>query len=221
LLFVFLMVGACGGGSEGGGSPTTPAPTQTQSRAIRLEATLEFGDVMIGASNDRTLRIYNEGNSPLTVTSVSGPGADAYTSTWTDGTIAPGTSQTATIRFRPLEARTYNGTVTVNANHTSGINTTSISGRGVAPPPAPSQPRRQRRPQPRRPRLRLRRHQLPVRRQRRSLIAVGSAQLEKRVATRASIGISRAMSVPDVPATRSLVAQSRRRTTALFQRHRG
>jgi hypothetical protein len=132
-----LIVAACGGDS-GGSSPTTPATTQT--RTIRLEGILEFGDVMLGDSADRTLRIYNEGNSPMTVTSLTGPGGDVFTATWTGGTIAPGTSQAATIRFRPIEARTYTGMVTVNANHTSGTNTTPISAKGVAPTPATAPP---------------------------------------------------------------------------------
>ena len=137
IVLISVGLAACGGNSSGsgGGSPTTPATTQT--RAIRLEATLEFGDVNVGSTADRTLRIYNEGNSPMTVTSLSGPGG-SYTATWTEGTIAPGTSQAATIRFSPAEARTYNGMLTVSANHTSGTNTTPISGRGVSPSPAPA-----------------------------------------------------------------------------------
>jgi hypothetical protein len=135
---VFLI--NCGKSSDNGsgsGSPTTPTASQT--RAIRLEAVLEFGDVAVGGTAERTLRIQNDGNSPLTVTGLTGP-AGGYTASWTEGTIAAGASQAVTVRFSPTEARTYNGTVTVNANHTSGTNTTPISGRGVSatPPPGPS-----------------------------------------------------------------------------------
>ena len=55
------------------------------------------------------------------------------TSSWTSGTIAPGASQAATIRFAPTEERTYSGTITVNADHTSGTNTMAISGTGTRP----------------------------------------------------------------------------------------
>src|SRR4029450_1826261 len=119
-LFVVLalMVWGCGGENGGGGSPT--APTASQTRTIRLEAILEFGDVAVGGTGDRTLRIYNDGNSPMTVTGFTGPTGGAYGATWTDGTIAPGNSQAATIRFSPTEARTYNGTPTGKANQKTG-----------------------------------------------------------------------------------------------------
>jgi hypothetical protein len=55
-----------------------------------------------------------------------------YSSSWTSGTIAAGSSQTATIRFTPSGALSYNGTLTVHANHTGGRNTIPISGFGDA-----------------------------------------------------------------------------------------
>ena len=116
---------SCGGG--GGSTPTAPTPP-AQTRIIRLEAILQFGDVPVSSSVTRDLRIYNEGNSVMTVTGMTGP--SGYTASWTNGTIAPGTSQLSVIRFSPIAAESYNGTVTVQADHTSGSNTTPISGRG-------------------------------------------------------------------------------------------
>lgn len=146
LLIVLLLLGYVGcskdSGNGGGSSPTGPS-TQTQSRTIRLEANLEFGDVAVGSTADRILRIYNEGNTALIVTGLTGPAGGAYTATWTDGTIAPGTSQAATVRFSPTEPLSYSGTLTVTANQTGGTNTTPISGRGVSAtsaPPATPQP---------------------------------------------------------------------------------
>lgn len=111
-------------------SPTTPTdPPPTTTRIIRLEATLEFGEIPIGTTADRTLRIYNSGNAPLAVTGLTGP--SGYTASWTSGTIAPGASEGVTVRFSPTAAQAYNGTLTVTANHTSGGNTTPISGRGL------------------------------------------------------------------------------------------
>jgi HYDIN/CFA65/VesB-like, Ig-like domain len=121
-----LLLASCGG--KGGSSPAAPTPV-AQTRIIRLEALLQFGDVPVGSSTTRDLRIYNDGNSTMTVTGMTGP--SGYTATWTSGTIAPGTSQVSVIRFSPTTAQTYDGTLTVQADHTSGSNTTAISGRGA------------------------------------------------------------------------------------------
>ena len=119
---------ACSGGNEGASSPTAPS-APAQSREIRLEASLDFGDVPLGGSSERILRVYNNGNAPMTVTGITGP--SGYTASWTNGTIQPGASEASTVRFAPTEERSYNGTVTVNANHTSGSNTMTISGKGI------------------------------------------------------------------------------------------
>ena len=101
---------------------------------MRLEANLEFGDVIVGQSSERILRIYNEGNAPLTVTGMTIPSGAPLTSTWTGGTIAPGQSQAATVQFSPAALASFGGNLTVNGDQTSGANTTPASGRGVAAP---------------------------------------------------------------------------------------
>ena len=129
LSLVFALVALAG--CSGKGAPTTPtapaAPTPT--RIIRLEAILEFGGIPVGSSDTRDLRIYNDGNSVLTVTGMTGPGG--YTASWTSGTISPGSSQLSVIRFSPTAAQAYNGTVTVQSDATIGASTTPISGSGL------------------------------------------------------------------------------------------
>jgi hypothetical protein len=123
--WVLLLLAGCGGG----GTPTAPAPAApAQTRIMRIEAILQFGDVPVGASATRDLRIYNEGNAVMTVTGLTGP--SGYAASWTSGAIAPGTSQLSVIRFSPTAAQSYDGTLTVQADQTSGANTTPISGRG-------------------------------------------------------------------------------------------
>jgi hypothetical protein len=126
ILLTAFSLARCGG-SGGGSTPTSPTPP-AQTRIIRLEAILQFGDVAVGSSATRDLRIYNEGNTVMTVTGLTGP--SGYTASWTSGAIAPGTSQVSVIRFSPTAAQSYDGTLTVQADHTSGANTTAISGRG-------------------------------------------------------------------------------------------
>jgi hypothetical protein len=117
----------CGGAKGSPTSPSTPTPQQA-SRVIALQAILEFGDVSVGGSAERFLRISNNGTGPLTITGLSGP--SGYVASWTSGTIQASQSQEVTIRFQPTEAKTYNGTLTVNGDQTSGTNTTPVSGRG-------------------------------------------------------------------------------------------
>ena len=50
----FFIVAGCGG--NGSPTPTSPAPV-AQTRIIRLEAILQFGDVPVGGSATRDLRI--------------------------------------------------------------------------------------------------------------------------------------------------------------------
>ena len=135
-LLVALLGSACGDKS----SPTAPAPAPAPTRVIRLGGNLNFGDVTVGqVRNDGILTISNDGNSTLTISGITSPcGSSGYSSSFTSGTIAAGSTQTATIRFAPLSAGNCTGTLTVNGDQTSGVNTITITGNGVAaaPPPA-------------------------------------------------------------------------------------
>jgi hypothetical protein len=97
-------------------------------RYISLSGNLAFGNVTAGSSAQTTLTIYNGGNSPLTVTSLSLP--SGFSGTWS-GTIPSAGSQNVTVTFSPIAGTTYGGTVTVNSNSTAGTNTMSASGTGV------------------------------------------------------------------------------------------
>jgi Abnormal spindle-like microcephaly-assoc'd, ASPM-SPD-2-Hydin len=107
------------------------SPTPALARIISLDGDMAFGTIGVGSSWEATLRISNSGTEPLTVTGVSvTPSNGVYSSSWTSGTIAAGSSQTATIRFTPLGAVSYNGTLIVSGNYTSGTNRMPISGTG-------------------------------------------------------------------------------------------
>lgn len=132
LIAAVLCLSAACGGSDGGGSPTAPSEGKGTKR-IFLEGDLNFGDVQIGATHDRNFRIYNQGSAPITVTGLTGP--SGYTASWTSGTVPPNNGfQEIRMRFAPTEARSYSGTLTVNADHTTGTNTIPMNGRGVREP---------------------------------------------------------------------------------------
>lgn len=105
-------------------SPTPPPST----RIIRLEGDLTFGEVQVGSSAQRTMTIYNDGNSTLTVNSISYPAG--FSGNW-NGIVASGSSQPVTVTFSPTEQKTYTGNVTVTSDATSGINAKYVSGTGV------------------------------------------------------------------------------------------
>jgi hypothetical protein len=111
-------------------SPSTPTPAAT--RILRLGGDLGFGDVPVGSSADRIIVISNDGNAPLTVTSFTAAAGGAFTASWASGTVPPAASQDVVIRFTPPAAQSYNGTLTVLADHTSGTNTMAITAAGVA-----------------------------------------------------------------------------------------
>lgn len=98
---------------------------------ISVSGNLNFGDVEIGQSNNRTFTISNTGNQSFNVSSINFP-SGAYSANWNSGTIGGGGSQNVTVTFQPNNVQSYNGTVTVNHNADSGNNTIAISGSGTS-----------------------------------------------------------------------------------------
>lgn len=130
VLLLALVVTACGGKK----TPTAPGdnnppPPPAATRIIALNGNMDFGAIQVNQSFTANLVIRNNGTAPLTITGMTGP--TGYTSSFTSGTIQPNSEVTAVIRFSPTAAQAYNGTLTVNGDHTSGTNTIAISGRGT------------------------------------------------------------------------------------------
>jgi len=135
VLLVALAASACDKASPSAPTPaSTPASASAASRVITLGGSLNFGAVEIGKTSELTLTVGNSGTGTLSVSGMTVPGG--YALNWTSGAIAPGGSQQVTVRFAPTAAQAYDGTLTVNADHSSGTSTASLSGRGAAPAPA-------------------------------------------------------------------------------------
>ena len=100
----------------------------TATRYVAVSGSLAFGNVTAGSSAQTTLTIYNQGNSPMNVTSISYP--NGFSGSWS-GTIPADSSQNVTVTFSPAAGGNYSGTVTVNSNDTAGTSTIAISGTGV------------------------------------------------------------------------------------------
>ncbi len=108
---------------------TTASPI---SRIIELRGDLTFRNVTVGQTALRILRIYNGGNSALTIDNLSYP--SGFNGSWNGGTIASSGYQSITVTFAPTAAQSYGGTITVISNATSGTNTIACSGTGVPAP---------------------------------------------------------------------------------------
>lgn len=121
--------------SDASNSPTTITATgngvqqPSSTRIISLSGSLSFGNVTVGQSSTKTLTISNNGNSPLSVSSVVAP--PGFLSNYT-GTIQPGKSENVSISFSPLNVQSYDGNVTVNSDATSGPKTIAITGNGTS-----------------------------------------------------------------------------------------
>ena len=102
------------------------------SRIIRLAGDLNFGALEVGCATNRILTIYNDGNSPLIVRSLSLPAG--FSAAWT-GAIAASNSQEVIVSFSPLQAWNYEGNLLVSSDYTSGTNTWLLFGTGLAVAP--------------------------------------------------------------------------------------
>ena len=105
--------------------------TAVPTKIINLSGSLNFGSVTIGQTPTATMTISNTGNTALNVTSVSCP--SGFSGSWS-GSISAGNSQNVTITFSPSSVTTYSGSITVSSDATSGANTISCSGTGIALP---------------------------------------------------------------------------------------
>jgi hypothetical protein len=106
---------------------------QAATPTISLSGSLSFGNVNVGSSSTKTFTIQNTGNATLTVNSVSCP--SGFSTNWSSGTIAAGSSRSVTITFSPTQAKSYSGSITVSSNASNGTQSISASGTGVQPAP--------------------------------------------------------------------------------------
>lgn len=96
---------------------------------------LDFGNVVVGQSADRSLSIANDGGRDLLIASITC--ADGFSTDFKEGgqvVLKPGESKEFTVTFAPTEDRPYAGTMIVNSNasgnHTAVV---KLSGNAVRP----------------------------------------------------------------------------------------
>ncbi|MDW8256429.1 MAG: NF038122 family metalloprotease, partial [Acidobacteriota bacterium] len=140
----FIAVGNFGPGAAtftvtatvSGGAQPPPAQPDIDVQPMALD----FGNVTVGSTADRTVTVRNVGNAPLTVTALSIDNPRfTVTSPSAPFTVSAGGQQTITVRFAPTAAGAQSGTLRIQSNDPDeGTVSVSLTGQGVAaPPPAP------------------------------------------------------------------------------------
>ncbi len=102
----------------------------TSQKTIRLVGDLAFGSVRIGQTPQRILKVFNDGDAPLTLTGMTLPAG--FSATGITGTIQPQTSRDIPVTFTPVAGLAYGGTIAVQSDKTSGTETIACSGTGQA-----------------------------------------------------------------------------------------
>jgi hypothetical protein len=116
------------------GSPVTVAGRGIpQTRIIRLDGNLVFGEVLGGLTNTRPLTVYNDGNSLMNVTAVtfSNNTPAAFSATPTVLAVPAGGSAGMNVNFAPKTSGTWNATVWLTVSNLTG-GTRSIPAGGSA-----------------------------------------------------------------------------------------
>ena len=114
-----------------------PAP---QPKIALQPSSLPFGTVTVGDSATQTAAVQNTGNADLVVSSVArcnGTSAEFSASPTASFTVAPGGSQTVTVRYAPVDTTTDSGCLQVASNDpTLAVAQLAVSGTGANPPSA-------------------------------------------------------------------------------------
>jgi uncharacterized repeat protein (TIGR01451 family) len=94
--------------------------------------TLDFGDVFVGGSAEQTVQLSNPGGTAVTLSSVAVAGSEAFSVTGAPGEIAPGGSESATVRFAPTASGAQSATLQVESPSVESASVT-LNGTGTRP----------------------------------------------------------------------------------------
>lgn len=95
---------------------------------------LNFGSVPINTSVSRKITMSNSGNLTVTIHSMSLPGGYQCNTSIAGLVLNAKQSITVSIEFSPTLARSYNGTLSIISNTSSGLSTIQLTGSGIVVP---------------------------------------------------------------------------------------
>mgnify|MGYP000080908274 FL=1 len=93
------------------------------------DTSLAFGPVPVGETRSRVLTVANPGTAKLTVTRIECPaGWVAFPQSFE---VPAGGQTTFKIKFAPMAVQSFEGTVLLRSDRTSGANGITVKGRGI------------------------------------------------------------------------------------------
>jgi hypothetical protein len=118
------------------------AGTVPQPKIALQPTSLAFGTVTVGSSATQTAAVQNTGTADLVVSASSrctGTSAEFTASPTSSFTVAPGGSQTVTVKYAPVDATTDAGCLQFASNDPAlAVAQLAVSGTGVNPAPPPT-----------------------------------------------------------------------------------
>jgi Leucine-rich repeat (LRR) protein len=101
--------------------------------SLQITGNLNFGEVMVGNNSATNITIYNNGTTPINVSTIEFVNLlnTCEVDGFTNGMIEPGTSKSTLVRFTPTEVKEYSGYLQVNNDSDQENNTIAITGIGI------------------------------------------------------------------------------------------
>ena len=91
-----------------------------------------FGEVALGKSAKKLIKIANTGNEPFDITNITSSDPAFTLLNVARKTMAPGSTLDVEIQFTPTEAKSYSATITIENNADQGKNTLEATGTGIS-----------------------------------------------------------------------------------------
>ena len=109
----------------------TGVQVQQPTKIVALSGNLSFGDVIVGQAQSSTLTISNQGNTPLSVSSINTPSGFTENANYPI-VVQAGSSQNVTIKFSPTSVQSYSGDITVYSDASNSPTSTPVTGNGIS-----------------------------------------------------------------------------------------
>lgn len=104
--------------------------TSVSDNTLLVTGDLQFGDVAVGTSVQKTLRLTNNGTGTITVSSISV--ASPFSVNWTGGPIAAGTTKEVLVIYSPTATGTATQQVSINSDAINSTETVTATGNGIS-----------------------------------------------------------------------------------------
>jgi hypothetical protein len=104
-------------------------PTIPSSSIVVAPLSLNFGDVLVGATHTQTFSITNTTSNPINIVNVAYP--SNFSGDFSTGVISANSTQTVTVTFTPNAAQTSNANIQINAYGVVSSYSINVIGNGI------------------------------------------------------------------------------------------